>query len=1421
MSKTAYKGSNGAITTNSSGFAFTLRDRLPRTSVQGGTIKGNYCSALVGWSHRAGTWNDSTVYMTSGNYYSQGNTNASGSISDYGSVIGSITAITLYEITTSAGTGGSMSGGGDYESGKSVTITATPNSGYIVATLNGVAMDGTTGNKTCTLTVSSDTTVTATFAKYYNVTFYQNKTSSDSTNKSQSPILYGVTYNLKTLNELAWTRSGYRFLGWNTKIDGTGTSYTDGQAISNLTSSAGGTVYLFAQWAQYTITYAANGGDTTPSAQTSYGNVTLASAITRAGYEFGGWKIGSTTYAAGATYNLTSNVTATAQWGAYTVSYNAHGGSACDSGSGTVTLPTTTRTGYTFNGWYTAASGGTKVGDAGASYTPTATITLHAQWTAKTSALTFNVNGGSGTMTTGKVATYDADMPTGITLPTRTGYTFTGFYDAASGGTKYYNADGTSARTWNKNTTSGTTLYAQWTVNQYNLTLKLGSHVTKIYHKINGAANWTAITAETTLSVNYGSTWYAYAETSAGYTAYYPDSDNPYSRTKGASAESTTFAATANTYTVTFDANGGTTPTASKSVTYDSTYGTLPSPTRTGYSFAGWYTAASGGTQVTASTTVAITANQPLYAHWAANTVYIDFDLNGGGTRSAQTTYYGTAAEVTAPTRSHYVFAGWKITGFASGAVWGKNNTPATSITSSTVAVGDTADASVWVKNLHAANNSRITLTAQWERIKYTITAHHTSIRWNLEITGSEGEGLPVSLSTNSGEGSKTATFTAYAGATYNIKISFKEKSYTANQWYYPVSYGGNALTRTAGSVNDVPKFTGSHTFGDSENATQSWSATNRFVTVETDSSYNPLGETLNPTMRFNDGTTTNVRVVAAETTGSDFIGWSSAVVAPAAALLSHDDTEAVVSTSENVSMSARYQLSRVAVAAGVHSASVATVPASTGWVSVSGQNVSNGTVGYGQSATWTITIPNNSNYGFAGWYDANGNRVSASASYTRTNITSPTTLYVRLTATVSVTVNLSGLSGVVGGYVGIDGVTAAVTPYSKTVAIGQTVTINAQEIEADNAHFSGWYALEGTERRELMPFAKEQSFTVSDNCAYAALFTDGSSVFYVALYGRLAASGAYGAHCTFTVQTSETITEITAAQYAERSGISRLDGGSDTNAKFYEVNGIQRIVVSMVPASQSNGLKRVFIRPLPGTVETQISEQTSFSSVVNGNYAYISEWGNVTMKTLDVSVVLPATGAVGGAVHVGNLAADTEPFNGVHETGKFERGRTATAIALPDNGWAFAGWYSDSGFATLVSEDAVYSFTMPNANVALYGKFERESIALYKWEGSNVRKRMKWTSKVYELSKPANLTSVRVDTQKYPVQRFRSESFSAPDSSPTSVVDFNTTGTRIASQTMRRLPQKRPERYFRVSIENDAEVDAIIIGTSGEGLAT
>lgn len=77
----------------------------------------------------------------------------------------------------------------------------------------------------------------------------------------------------------------------------------------------------------------------------------------------------------------------------------------------------------------------------------------------------------------------------------------------------------------------------------------------------------------------------------------------------------------ANTYTVTFDANGGTVTPSTKDVTYAGTYGTLYTPVRPGYRFDGWFTAADGGTQVLSTTVATITAAQTLYAHWTVQSL--------------------------------------------------------------------------------------------------------------------------------------------------------------------------------------------------------------------------------------------------------------------------------------------------------------------------------------------------------------------------------------------------------------------------------------------------------------------------------------------------------------------------------------------------------------------------------------------------------------------------------------------------------------------------------------------------------------------------------------------------------------------------------------------------------------------------------
>lgn len=95
----------------------------------------------------------------------------------------------------------------------------------------------------------------------------------------------------------------------------------------------------------------------------------------------------------------------------------------------------------------------------------TGTSTINVSCSALTTTVSFNQNGGEGGQTTSKTATYGQAMPTPITLPTRTHYTFGGYYDGAGGtGTQYYTNTGASARNWDK-TSATATLYAKWTEN--------------------------------------------------------------------------------------------------------------------------------------------------------------------------------------------------------------------------------------------------------------------------------------------------------------------------------------------------------------------------------------------------------------------------------------------------------------------------------------------------------------------------------------------------------------------------------------------------------------------------------------------------------------------------------------------------------------------------------------------------------------------------------------------------------------------------------------------------------------------------------------------------------------------------------------------------------------------------------------------
>ena len=121
---------------------------------------------------------------------------------------------------------------------------------------------------------------------------------------------------------------------------------------------------------------------------------------------------------------------------------------------------------------------------------------------------------------------------------------------------------------------------------------------------------------------------------------------------------------TANTYTVTFDPNGGMMPEeaeANRSVTYDQSYGTLPTPTLTGHTFEGWYTDVDGGEQITESTSVRITANQTLYARWTANVYQITYvcKLSGVSNSNPRSYTYGNAMTLNDLAKTGYTFGGW------------------------------------------------------------------------------------------------------------------------------------------------------------------------------------------------------------------------------------------------------------------------------------------------------------------------------------------------------------------------------------------------------------------------------------------------------------------------------------------------------------------------------------------------------------------------------------------------------------------------------------------------------------------------------------------------------------------------------------------------------------------------------------------
>ena len=436
----------------------------------------------------------------------------------------------------------------------------------------------------------------------------------------------------------------------------------------------------------------------------------------------------------------------------YTITYRANGG---EGSSATQTATTGDsieissgdifeRIGYTFDKWNTNADGeGTKY-DKGANYTESTSIVLYAQWTANKYKATFVGNYESSTYSEEETVTFDQNYTLPTAEPTRTNYSFTGWFTASTGGSKVT----TSTKV---TTAEDHTLYAQWE--------ELGTYT--VTYNPNGGEGTVAATTnyegeEVTLSDGTGIT-----KTGYSFESWNTEANGEGTKyDKGANyTESTSIVLyaqwKANEHTLTFNANGGITPEpGSKSVTYDQPYGDLPAVTRTGYSFGGWYL---NSTQVNSGSVVKTDSNHELIAQWTANKYIVTFDTTGGGAASPATkevTYGETYGDLATTSRTGHTFTGWYTASSGGSKV------------EATTSVAITADQ---------------TLYARWTADTYTVTYNDNgSSGGNVPANQTKTHGTDLTLATNTGNLAKTG----YTFDGWNTKADGSGTSYPVGSSY-------------------------------------------------------------------------------------------------------------------------------------------------------------------------------------------------------------------------------------------------------------------------------------------------------------------------------------------------------------------------------------------------------------------------------------------------------------------------------------------------------------------------------------------------------------------------------------------------------------------------------------------------------------
>lgn len=506
-----------------------------------------------------------------------------------------------------------------------------------------------------------------------------------------------ATYDEKiTISTDSYALVGYTFVGWNTKADGTGTTYQAGDEVKNLVSS--GIYELFAIWTPntYTVKFDANSGNGEMADQSF-------------------------------TYNK----------------------------SATLTTNTFTKVGYTFVGWTTQQDGLAVYTDAANYTTPANNVTLYAVWKANTYNIVFDANSGTGEMND-LSATYDVEIKLSNNSFEKVGYAFTGWNTKADGtGTKYTAAQAVK----NLSTGSDVTLYATWEAIEYTLTINIQNTKTEIklhYNdsiptqnnpvvegfefdgwvtiidgkevefsfenakmpssnltviaKFKGQVNITFISEGVTYDTIIGFVGNDLTETvidpvKVGYTfeGWYLDNntfENEHTLPSTFPAEGYSVYAkwSINKYTVTFDPNNGD-EAVDVELEFNSILPTQSEIELEGYTFKGWYT----DKECTLEIKNVPASSIVIYAKWEAHKYTVSYDGNSGtGTTLSQETTYDTKINLQNNNFSKlgYIFDSWNTKADGKGTKYA---------------------AAQEVLNLTNEANGQILLYAIWTPIKYTI----------------------------------------------------------------------------------------------------------------------------------------------------------------------------------------------------------------------------------------------------------------------------------------------------------------------------------------------------------------------------------------------------------------------------------------------------------------------------------------------------------------------------------------------------------------------------------------------------------------------------------------------------------------------------------------------------------------------------